>query len=285
MTGFQLVGHPDWIPAQSIPITVLAATESGITPGAWGSYTVPCSSGGAYLISLIGNAGIHLNAAWTDVQVEQYDIAGNLIGIDFFGGIPAGGCYIGDMICDGPVLIRGNIYGASLQISGTMGTPGALSSLFTNSSTETSTLGFNVYILPNGFADPDPKVYCNAFGPYSTDNNYPSLILAAQYNLSLTDGKSSDAILVGPYSGAAVLTLTQAGVTTTPSNLRCIIYGYSVANGSTPVFQQLYSTPAAEQAAVFPVNLPATICSITWHNADASQTATVNSTLTGAKGA
>jgi len=283
--SFTLTGHPDWIPTQSLPVTVLAAVETGLTPGAWGPITVPCSSGGAYMISLIGAGAISNRASVTDITVEQFDLAGNSVANDFFGAVPSGGSYIGDYIVSGPVIARGNVYGASLQISGLMCTSAYLTDIFPNSGTNIGTIDIAVYILPNGFTDPDPKLYVGQFVNYDTTYTLPPLTLATQVGLSLTDGKSSDAILVAPYSGAAVLTLQQTGVTTTPTNLRCFIYGYTVASGTTEIEQLFFTTPTAVSPLVVPVNLSACMHLINWHNSDSSQTATVNSTLVGARGA
>jgi hypothetical protein len=87
-TPVTYTGHPDWIPTNSSPIPVLAAELGTFPAGTWGPITIPCTSGGAYMLTVA--SAIAADFTLTDVTVQHYDFAGNLVFTDFYGAVPSG---------------------------------------------------------------------------------------------------------------------------------------------------------------------------------------------------
>jgi hypothetical protein len=282
MPTFQPTGHPDFLATSSTPIPVLVAQETGLAAGAWGPFTVDVTSGGAYELAVFpatsGDSGC------TDITVEHMDTAGNVVYTDFFGAVLCGvnaGALIG-ITMSGPTVIRGNLQGSQLVISGVTGASAFVRTVTGIAGLNASAVDINVYILPIGLTDPEPRM-SNGSAQLAPLGNTPGGILASFVSVSVPF-TSNVVTAVVPYSGPAVIHLRQTGVTTTPTNLRLLMQGFTVGNGATtPVWQLNYATAAALLGYEYDANIPACLCTFAIFNQDAAQNATVVANLTAAK--
>jgi hypothetical protein len=278
------VGHPDFVPTQSSPIPTYIASLGTFAPGAsWGPISVSPPSGGAYAISVAALTGT--NIAFTDITVKHLDFSGNVVWEDFFGAVMNGSGYAGNLQLPQPTFVRGNVYGATLQVSGTAALSAFVNGIISGSGYTASSVVLKMYILPNGLSDPDPKLSNGSALLNSLTGSTPGNLLCVNNITTLTDGTATARLILVPYSGAAVLSLRQAGVTTTPANVVGFVQGYTVANGTTPVYSLDFATQASALGYCFSINLAA--CVHTWivENNDGAQTANLTSSIVGVKSA
>jgi hypothetical protein len=283
MAGFQLTGHPDWQPVNSTPIPVLVAQLTGLASGVWGGDSVDVSSGGAYLLS-VAPSNVS-DTGCTDITVNHYDVLGNLVYTDFFGGVVSGSFPLGMPIYNGPTLVRGNIYGSVLKISGQTATTAFLNAVLSSSSAAASSVDINMYIIPNSLADPEPKV-SNGNGDFATIGGaIPGGLLISAPALSLGPGVTSGPFPVTPYAGPASLIMNQTGDATTPNELELKILGYTVAAGGTIVLEQSFRNAVVTQTYGYDLDLAAYLNIYEIINHDGAQTSVSNITLIGQKSA
>jgi hypothetical protein len=282
MPTFQPTGHPDFLATSSTPIPVLVAEETGLAAGAWGPFTVNVSSGGAYELAVF--PAVSGDSGCTDITVQHMDTAGNLVYTDFFGAVLCGvnsGALSG-ITMTAPTVIRGNLQGSQLVISGVTGASAFIRTVTGIVGLNSSAVNINVYILPIGLTDPEPRM-CNGSAQLLPLGSTPGGILASLVSATVAFGGNVATAIV-PYSGPAVIHLRQTGVVATPTNLRLIMQGFTVGNGSgTPVWQLNYATQAPVIGYEFDADIPACLCTFAIFNQDGAQTATVTANLTAAK--
>lgn len=284
MPTFTPTGHPDFIPTNSTPIPVPVGQSLNVPVGTWGPITLTVTSGGAYAIAI--QAHTPANIMLSDVTVQHIDYNGVVVFTEFFGAVPSGG--VGSLFLNlaAPTLIRGNIYGSQLKISGQVANTAYVQTLFTALSPGASAADIFFYTLPNGIGDPDPKLSNGGATLPNFANPTPGNILASFVSFAAAFGTNTGHVCCVPYTGPAVLHLQQQGVSTTPINLRCILQGWTVAGGATiPIWQQTYATTAIVVGEDFDVVIPACLTTIEINNTDGAQNATVNCNLTGNRAA
>jgi hypothetical protein len=276
-------GHPDWIPTNSSPIPVLAAESATFAAGTWGPVTITCTSGGAYMIAV--NAATPTDLGFSDFTVKHYDFKGNLVWTDFFGAVMFGAPAVLPVACNGPTILRGNIYGSTLQISGQVGNSGFLNGVLGTAGFTASGMSFNAYILPNGLGDPDPKLSNGSVTLDSVSVPTPGGLLAFFYNETLTESTSTSINPIVPYSGEAILCLEAGGALTTPADFVVFIRHWTVANTATPFAQELFQPAAMNQGNSYDINIPACLTTMEGTNASAAQSVGINVTLTAKRSA
>lgn len=271
------IGHPDFIPTSSTPVPVLLEDMGSFGVGSFSVGPFIVTGGGAYAISVINATSSDFTA--TDITVKHFDVAENLVATDFFGAVLAGNTLTGIPFLNGPTVVRGNIYGASMTISGDVAAATWLNTITGLSGLTASPAKLRLYIFPNSLADPEPRISNGTAANTSTGNAIPGTILAQANGLSLGPGVTSAINVLVPYQGPAVFSLRESGVTTTPTNLRAEINHYTVINGTSPCAQQLFAATANIVSLIASINLPSCLSAITWFNTDGAQTCTVVSTI------
>lgn len=275
---FKLVGHPDFQAVNSTPVTVLAAQFFALNPGTWGPSAVPTSSGGSYLMTLYGVTGG--NAGFADIKIDHLDSAGNLIHSDQFSAVPVGGSSIpSNSVMPQTTIIRGNIYGASLRISGVTAASAWIAGVF-GGSTVASGFNINVYVLPGSLTDPEPRMFCGLSASVFFSNFAPGNLLWTAIGRTVPFGTNSGVEFIYPYSGPCDFSYYQQGVITTPTNLRFNMFGWTVANGPTAILHKEFVTSAAVLGQQATLSLPTMLMTMTINNNDGAQNATVNANLT-----
>lgn len=266
-----MAGHPDFDNNVSCPVPEFAGNVISVGGGAtWGPIAIQMPAGGAYLLAVTAlNAA---NVAATDITVQHYDTFGNLVYTDFFGAVPSGTWGVLLNMSNGPTLVRGNLYGSTIKISGQTATSADINGWLGSSGLVSSGVKIVAYSLPLVTADPEPKIFngsalIGAFGGAT-----PGGLLATFDSETLTPGTNSADTPLVPYSGPAVLSFESTGISTSPGNARFILLGYTVANGVTSVYQMRHLSAASGVMAVFPIDLPACLSIIQLINADGAQT-------------
>lgn len=279
---FTPTGHPDFIPTNSTPIPVPVGQELNIPPGSFGPITIDVTSGGAYAIAV--NAHTQADILMTDISVEHVDVNGNVVFTDFFGAVVDGAQDSPIFALNGPTFLRGNIYGAQLVISGFVAASAFINAVLGGSGLVASNADLYFYALPNGLGDPEPKMSNGSAKLLTAAPAAPGNMLASLVSQAVAFGNSSVILPLVPYAGPATLFLQQQGVSTTPTNLRLVLQGWTVQSGSgAAVWEQTYATTAAVVGEVFDITLPACLVTAKVNNVDAAQNATVNMNITGVK--
>lgn len=266
-------GHPDWIPTNSTPVTVQIAQDLNIGSGFTALGTIDVSSGGAYVLTVDATDGSH--TVVTDIVVTHLNLSGNVVHIDFFGGVYTSYSLGFPQHFGAPTTVRGNIYGSTLQIGVFVAAAAWLNAVTGLTGLTASNLDLRVYTIPSSLSDPEPVMFNGNPLNAASNSVLPGNVLYSGVGLALAHGAETANIPMVPYAGPVVFNLFQTGVTTTPTNLRASMQSYSVAGGTSPVVSQQFATPAALVAMVEALNMPSLFNCIQIENFDAAQAATV----------
>jgi hypothetical protein len=171
-------------------------------------------TGAAYQLVLTPNTPA--NACWSDIRIEHLDSLGTSIyEEDFSVGLGSLGNF-------SPVIVRGNLVGRQLRISGTVATGAQINALPFGTGPFTGTgLIMGVYSLAQALSPPTPKIIpCNTTAG----------ILQGFQALSLGAGLSSIVVPMFTYAGLAKWDAFSA----TAGNARASIQFFKVATAATP---------------------------------------------------
>lgn len=272
------MGHPDWQATTSAPVPLMVGSLPTTPPGSsFGPTVISVPNGGLYLIRV--GAVNPAQSMLCDITVQHIDTFGNVVYEDVFGGVAAGDILPGSVALLSPSLLRGNIYGSQLSITGTVSSAANLNAIYSSSSISAAHMFADVYTLPLFLADPEPKVSNGASTFGSFVGPTPGGLLAAYNTPVLAPGATTGVVPIVPYSGPAIFTLEQAGVTTTPIDCLLSITGFTVANGANLVYTQVFRTQFANVGFAAPLNLPACFNIFTITNLDGAQNLTARFTL------
>jgi hypothetical protein len=224
----------------------------------WGPVTVQVPNGGAYMLALTA-AGVN---GGSDITVDHLDSAGNVVYEEFFGAI------IQSNLTTGPTLVRGNVQGPTLRISGH-----ACNSAFfiaaTGSVIAASAVTINAYSLPFSLANDVPKVMGAGFGT----GTVAGLLLTAD-GVAVALGVTTPIGIVQPYAGPATISLRQTTLTTTPTNGRLILAFWSMAGfiaSGAALGSVRFNSNTAQLEVQSAYNLPCCLVVAALTNADAAQ--------------
>lgn len=176
------------------------------------SYTFP--TGAAYQLVLTANTPA--NACWADLRIEHLDSLGTSIyEEDYSVGLGSLGNF-------SPVIVRGNLCGRQLRISGTVATGAQINALPFGTGPFTGTgLVMGVYAIAQALSPPTPKIIpCNTTAG----------ILQGFQAISLGAGLSSIVVPMFTYMGRAKWDAFSA----TAGNARGSIQFFKVATAATP---------------------------------------------------
>jgi hypothetical protein len=272
--SFTLTGHPDWQPTQNTPVPVICGTETGLAPGTWGPFSIPVSSGGSYLLAL--SAVTSGEAGFTDVTIKHLDTAGNTVYVDFFGAVQVGGILLLTPNLMGPVMIRGNIYGSELSISGQVATSSWIDTVFGVTGETASDVSFNAYVSPLTLSEPEPRVSCGNPELVNSTDPIPGGLLSAFDSVGISTSSTAGPFALVPYSGPATMEYYMGGAVTVPTNVLVQIAQYTVAGG-TGSFSRFILSPAAMKVGYeMDIDLPACLNLIQVSNNDATNSLTAN---------
>src|SRR5271155_4149224 len=268
MSSPRLIGHPDFLATNGTPVPVLFASWNEPATGTWEQGPFTITSGGAYMIAC-GASSDTVNVL-TDITVQQFDAAGNLVWIDFFGAVPAGIYLPGVYQTLGPTVVRGNIYGTTLKVFGQIATAAYCDTVFGTTGLSVGTLFCNLYVLPNGLGDPDPKLSSGGVFAGSSLAAVPGNFLAG------VNGVSVPAATVGapqpliPYSGPAYMMIRNTTGSATPNDAQYYLKYYTVANGTAPFQEEIYEATTVNFPFPFNLNIPACLATLTLDNLNAA---------------
>lgn len=278
-----LIGHPDFLPVNGVPMPILCEQFGPLPVGAWGPETLSTTSGGSYLLALTSNNSSDIVV--TDVTVQQYDAAGNLVFTDFFGAVIAGN-YSGTTFgAVDPTVIRGNIYGPTIKISGQVATAAFSDTVFGLSGLTAGSLLVNAYTLPAGLSDPDPKLSNGNFTITTADTVYPGNFLCGFSALTLAGATNGLIQPLSPYSGPAYMMIRNTTGSAVPNDAQMPLKFYTVQAGSTPFQSDIYEAITGNFPYAFNLNLPA--CLATWQcqNINAATNVTFYGSIVAARAA
>lgn len=146
------MGHPDYQNNVSSPGLVFVANVGTFAPGSvWGGTAYVMPSGGCYEI-LVQVVGAGAKFGITDVYLNHLDVNGNTVYQDAFtvgAGTQANGY--------GGAILRGNMHGVKLQITGQTATTAYLTAIGITGETHPS-LQVTLYSQGLAVAQPRPKV-------------------------------------------------------------------------------------------------------------------------------
>lgn len=275
-------GHPDWIPTSSTPIPVLAAEIGTFPAGTWGPEPVYVTSGGAYMITVA--PAVAADYVITDITVQHYDFAGNLVFTDFYGAVIAGAA--GSVLTGfaGPTVLRGNVYGSLLKISGQVATSAYLNAIAGQTLLVASNAVVNMYILPSTIGDPEPKMSNGSGYVDVTTRPVPGnlLLFFDNANVSASDSELNFCI---PYSGPCVLNYDVSGAASVPSDFLIQLIYYTVVNGSGGYHTIPIQPTAVNTGYQMDLNMPACLCICKIVNNNGAQSETFNVSIIGQKSA
>jgi len=275
---------PDFAPAVlPAPAVFLAALGPFAAGGNWGPVNVKVPSGGSYHLAIFPS--VAADFCCTDVVVSHLDSRGIPAYQDFFGGVLAGNGSGGVAGNANAAVCRGNLYGNTLQISGTTANSAFLNAVLPPGGFTATGLSINVYSTPFALADPQPKVTVAGANIASFLSLTPQTVIA-QINDQVVAAATSSAVQpVLAYAGPAVLEILQTGIAAA-ANAQLLIAEYTVANGSANVWaRRRVKGLASGQYAVFRVNLGPLLRTWQFINADPANAATVDMLLTGGSAA
>jgi hypothetical protein len=273
----QPTGHPDWIAANSAPIPVLIDQISGQAPGGYGPFTIDVTSGGAYILALSAQQAANLGMA--DVTVEHFDVAGNLVYTDIFGAVPYGGTGTTVIQMSGPTILRGNIYGSSLQITGAVASSAYLIAVTGKAGLVASNLDINVYILPSGLSDPEPKMMNGSVSLGAATFPTPGGLLLGFSGLNIPLSSNSGPLVCAPYSGPVTLQYVFSGGGFVANDCIVQLLFYTVAAGSGAYMNMEFVPAGQVTPSVFDINLPSNLCIVKVTNSNAADACTANLSL------
>lgn len=278
------IGHPDFLAAVSpAPPQFLEALGPFGAGGNWGPFSLLMPSGGSYHLAIFPTNSTQF--ACTDITVNHLDSRGVPVYQDFYGGVLCGNGLAGLQGNCNAAIVRGNIYGSTLQINGTLAASAFLNTVIPGHAFTATGISINVYTTPFALVDPQPKV--TAAGPQVnsfaqlTPNSQLAIIPAFTVNF----GTSLGPLPVLAYSGPATIDLEQEGVAAGADILLQLI-GYTVVGGAANrISERRYKPVPGGSNFVFQVNLQALLYTYTLVNVDGSQNATVYMTIAAGKAA
>ena len=278
------IGHPDFLehvaPAPPAFVQALGPFGAG---AAWGPVSVLMPSGGSYHLTIFPTTSTEF--ACTDIVISHLDARGIPVYQDFYGGVLCGNGLAGLQGNANAAVVRGNIYGNTLQISGTLASSAYLNAVIPGHAFTAAGISINVYATPFALADPQPKVTAAA----ADVNSF--LQLTPQSQIAIVNAASVvHATTLGPlpflaYSGPATIEITQEGVTTA-GNMALIVNGYTVGGGSGSIVSPRRYKPLPNlTTSIFKPDLQSLLYAYSIVNTDAAQDSTVYMTVAGSKAA
>lgn len=279
-----MTDSPDFAPAvQPAPAVFLAALGPFGAGGNWGPVNVGVPSGGSYHLALFPSLSTRF--CCTDVTVSHLDSRGIPTYQDFFGGVLCGNATGGVAGNANAAVCRGNLYGNTLQISGTAASSAFLNAVLPPGGFTAAGLSVNVYSTPFALADPQPKVTVAAANIASFVSLTPQAMIAQANDQNVAAATSTAVEPMLAYAGPAVLEITQTGIAA-PGNAQLYVAEYTVTNGSgTPWARRRVKGLASGQYTVFDLNLAPLLRTWQFINADPANAATVDMMLTGGRAA
>lgn len=242
------------------PMPVLCEQFGPFPAGTWGPITISTTSGGAYALALTCNTTGDI--VLSDVGVEHYDAAGNLVWTDFFGAVIAGNTNNSVFNALNPTILRGNIYGPTIKVVGIVASSAYVNTVLGTSGQFAGSLLINAYVLPGGLGDPDPKMSNGSFGSPLVTGFLPGNFLAGFNAVNLAGATNSPVVPLSPYTGPAYMMIRNTTGSATPNDAQMPLKFYTVANGTTPFQNDIYEATTPNFPFAFNINIPA--CLATW---------------------
>lgn len=279
-----MTDSPDFAPAVlPAPAVFLTAQGPFGAGGAWGPFNVAVPSGGSYHLALFPSNSAQF--CCTDVLVSHLDSRGIPTWQDYFGGVLMGNATGGVAGNSNAAICRGNLYGNTLQVSGTTCTSAFLNAVLPSGGFTATGLLLNVYSTPFALADPQPKVTVARANIGSFLSTTPQTMIAQMNDASVAANTSTTVEPMLAYAGPAVLELQQTGIAAA-GNAQLLIAEYTVVNGSgAPWARRRVKGLASGQYVVFPLNLAPLLRTYQFINSDPANAATVDMMLTGGRAA
>lgn len=200
--------------SSAVPALISAPALVAGVGASFGPLTFTFPTGAAYQLVLTANTPA--NACWADLTISHVDSTGTTVyEEDYSVGLGSLGNF-------SPVIVRGNLVGRQLKISGTVATGAQINALPFGTGPFTGTgLVMSVYSLAQALSPPTPKI---------VPSNTTSGILAAFQALSLGAGLSSIVVPVFSYMGTAKWDV----FTAVAGNGRASVQFFKVATAATP---------------------------------------------------
>lgn len=278
------IGHPDFLAAVSpSPPQFIQALGPFGAGGNWGPINVQVPSGGSYHLAIFPTDSAKF--VCTDVVISHLDSRGIPTWQDFFGGVLVGNALGGLQGNANAGVVRGNIYGSTLQISGTAADSTFLNTVIPGHAFVATGLSVNVYTTPFALADPQPHVAAARANVNSFLSVTPQGLLAVMNAAVVAHATSSPFVPVLAFAGPATLEIEQEGVTT-GGNVLMNINGYTVSGGAANVINpRRYKPIPPSQNLSFGLQLQPLLHVYSVTNNDGALDATVLMSLTAAKAA
>lgn len=278
------IGHPDFLAAvaPSPPQFIQALGPFG-TGSNWGPVNVQVPTGGSYHLAIFPTIGADFMC--TDVIISHLDSRGIPTWQDFFGGVLAGNGLAGLQANCNAAVVRGNIYGSTLQISGTCASSAYLNAVIPGHAFTASGLNLNVYTTPFALADPQPHVAAAAANINSFLSQTPQTFLAMMSAAVVNFGTTFGPLPVLTYAGPATVEIEQEGVAA-GGNMLLTLNEWTVAGGSVnPINPRRYKPLPNLTSQIFQIQLHPMLTTYSVINSDGAQNSTVYLSISAGKAA
>lgn len=278
------VGHPDFSPAVlPAPPQFIQALGPFAAGAGWGPVSVQVPSGGSYHLTLFPFHAAQF--ACTDIIINHLDSRGVPVYQDFYGGVLMGNGLAGLQGNCNAAVVRGNIYGVTLQIQGTTASSAYLNVVIPGHAFTADGININVYTTPFALADPQPKVTAAAADINSFTQLTPQSQLAIANAAPVAHASTLGPLPFLAYSGPATIEITQEGVAA-GGNMALIVNGFTVAGGSGSIISPRRYKPLPNLTSqIFPVQLQPLLYAYSIVNTDGAQDSTVYMTVAAGKAA
>lgn len=226
--------------------TLVRAQQSIGSSNTWGPFLIPLTTGGSYIIT--ANTSF-TNSQVVDIFVEHLDSLGTVVYAENYT-IGLGG--VGNF---SPVILRGNLQGTTLRISGqTCGLPYINALGLINGPFTIGPFVWSVYTTPLSVAETRPKmVPSNTQGGFL--QGFAGVVLAA--------GASQGPVPIPSYAGRAIIDVFSPGTLA-----RATLQGFTVAGAATPQYTQRIIQFNAATSVVNEIIIPQKFCTLVELNGD-----------------
>ena len=278
------IGHPDFLEAVlPAPPRFIAALGPFAPGGGFGPTNVQVPMGGAYELALFPTTSTEFCLA--DILVSHLDSRGVPTFQDSFNGVLCGNGLAGNAGNCNAAICRGNIYGTTLQISGTLASNAFLAAVFPPGPFTAAGLDINVYTTPFALDDPQPKVTVAAANIASFTSITPQSTLAVMNGVNVAHSTSTPQLPMLAYTGPVSIDILQQGIAVA-SNAILVVKSFGVVAGSGPAMsQRQYQGIPNNQYVTINTNLPPALNTYVFTNNDGANAATVYLAVTAGKAA
>lgn len=228
----------------------------------WGPFTFNFGGAPAYTLAL--TPANPAQSVATDITIQHLDSQGNLVYQEFYGAIPAG--VWAPAGTSAVTLIRGNLYGTTIRISGLSASQAFGVAIAVGAITVTGG-SIGVYSVPDRLQAGAQRLVPAYSGAQLLTPG--QLWFSGTVGLAVNAGATNNGGIVAPCQGPVVASFRFTGAVAAPVNPRLVLNFYSVQGGNvTPVAIMRIMSPTIGLETYTSLNFPAALCQLIYSNID-----------------